>query len=320
MEAGGVISETIGSDGKRHPSCSESMSLNAGLKLAGRDIPLKSRKLSDSCMVLTKDFGAVMARVNFGTFAARILVTPQQEEAFKKFLASTLPTPQSGAQKKSSAAIAGDTPEVKSIPPSDELVKAAAAGDLKTVQFILTKGLAVNSRAKDGSTALAAASLQGHREVVQALLTKGADINAQSSAGMSALMWACATSKSPEVVRDLLAKGAAVNARDPRGGTALMNASGGNFPDMSAQKAEENKLSIVQALLAGGADVNARNKDGATALIFASGNGHRGVVQLLLDKGADSKVNNSDGKTALDVATDPEIRTLLQRSPGGGRK
>jgi hypothetical protein len=91
MSAGGVISETVGEDGKVHPSCG-SLSVK-GLKLGDRNVPLKSLGVTDDCKIETKDFGNVLLKVNYATFAAQVLVTTQQEEAFKKFLASAAPSP-----------------------------------------------------------------------------------------------------------------------------------------------------------------------------------------------------------------------------------
>jgi hypothetical protein len=89
MSAGGVVSETVGQDGKVHPSCG-SLSVKV-LKLGDRNLPLKSRDVTDDCKIETKDFGNVLLKVNYATFAAQVLVTAQQEEAFKKFLASAPP-------------------------------------------------------------------------------------------------------------------------------------------------------------------------------------------------------------------------------------
>ena len=83
------MAETVGADGNVTRSCS-GMTLDA-LKLADRDIPLKVHDVTNDCMIETKDFGSLYLKVNFGTFSAQVLVTPNQEEAFKKFLASTPP-------------------------------------------------------------------------------------------------------------------------------------------------------------------------------------------------------------------------------------
>lgn len=86
MSAGGVVSQTMGADGKVHPSCG-SLSVKI-LTLGNRNLALKSRDVTDDCKIETKDFGNVLLKINYATFAAQVLVTPQQEDAFKKFLAS----------------------------------------------------------------------------------------------------------------------------------------------------------------------------------------------------------------------------------------
>src|SRR6185436_7679562 len=59
----------------------------------------------------------------------------------------------------------------------EDMIKAAAKGDLAKVQALLGQGAGVNSRDKDGRTALLRASQEGRTAVVQALLAASADPN-----------------------------------------------------------------------------------------------------------------------------------------------
>ena len=240
IQKGGGYEETVGTGGVVKPSCSE-MSLKT-LRLGDRELPLKSAAVTSSCMIETKDYGELLLKVNTATFSANILVTPKQEEALKKLVA---PVPAPAAKSD------------KSAPKVDDLIDAASAGDADAVQALLARGLGVNAKNDDGSTALIAASANGHRELVQALLAKGANVNAKTTAGMNSLMWASRQGDS-EVVRALLTKGADVNAKTTAGITALMVAS------------RQGNREIVQSLLAKGADVNAKLNDGTTALKMAT--------------------------------------------------
>jgi len=91
---------------------------------------------------------------------------------------------------------------------AEDLIRAAMAGDLATVQAIIAEGARVNAKSKDGWTALMAASANGHRAVVQALLAQGADVNAKDRQGRTALTWASFGGGNRKVV-DLLQKAGA---------------------------------------------------------------------------------------------------------------
>ena len=118
----------------------------------------------------------------------------------------------------------------QSVPaPADDLFNAAKNGDAATIRALLRKGVNVNAKMRDGTTALMQASFNSYRgdpvKSVQALLAKGADVNARDGGGKTALMLAAYGEKNSEVIHALLGKGANVNAKDNKGGTVLMLAS-----------------------------------------------------------------------------------------------
>jgi hypothetical protein len=156
-------------------------------------------------------------------------------------------------------------PEAKA---ADNLIVAAAHGDLAAVQAQLSHGVKVDTKASDGWTALIAAADGGHIDVVEALLAKHADINAKNKDGATALMRA-AWGSHFDVAQVLIAKGADVNAKTSNGRTALMAASFRGNRD------------VMQALIDKGADINAKTSDGRTALDAALEGGH-GEVRALL--------------------------------------
>jgi ankyrin repeat protein len=60
--------------------------------------------------------------------------------------------------------------------PADELVEAAARGQLETVETILGTGLSVDAQRADGVTALYLASQQGQTGIVEYLLQRHARV------------------------------------------------------------------------------------------------------------------------------------------------
>ena len=131
-------------------------------------------------------------------------------------------------------------------------IRAAAEGDISTIQSYINKGYDVNTlydltiSLPDGVTLITGSNA----------LTVAAEYNQE------------------EVVKLLLANGANANLANIRGITPLMNASANGH---------EN---IVKLLLDNGADVNAKSHNGLTALDLAETNKRKKVVQQLRANGA----------------------------------
>jgi hypothetical protein len=66
-------------------------------------------------------------------------------------------------------------------------VHAAATGDLRTVERLLSSELSVNTRNDDGSTALYGAAVEGQMPVIRYLVEHGADLNIKNNSGSTAL-------------------------------------------------------------------------------------------------------------------------------------
>ncbi len=68
---------------------------------------------------------------------------------------------------------------------------ASAAGHLRIVKYLVSKGANVNSTTKSNSTALRAACFDGHIEIVRYLVENNADIEVANRHGHTCLMIAC---------------------------------------------------------------------------------------------------------------------------------
>jgi len=191
-----------------------------------------------------------------------------------------------------------------------DLARAAARGDLATVQNLITKGADVNAKHAKGPNALMLACINAHPEVVQFLLAKGADVNAKVEGGealilgVTPLMFA-SMGGNAEIAKALVAKGAEVNAKVESGQTALLFALGTDHPD------------VARVLLSAHADAKALNENGTTALMFASALGYRDIVEELLVTEVTLEVVKVDGGRPEVALQRWEIRVARHASDQG---
>uniref|UniRef100_A0A9J7YHA0 M-phase phosphoprotein 8 n=1 Tax=Cyprinus carpio carpio TaxID=630221 RepID=A0A9J7YHA0_CYPCA len=97
---------------------------------------------------------------------------------------------------------------------------AAAGGQDDVLRLLIKKGVKVNARQKNGTTALMHAAEKNFLTTVAILLEAGASVNAQTRAGETALMKACKRGNA-DVVRLLLEYGADCNILSKHKNTAL---------------------------------------------------------------------------------------------------
>ena len=173
----------------------------------------------------------------------------------------------------------------------EDLILAAAEGDVSRTAALLKTGVDPNATAVGGVTPLIAASGNGHDDVVTLLLKNGADLSYSDHNGATALIYA-AQYGHDDVVRELLNNSGSriLNKKDAEGWTALMCA------------AERGHRNIVRRLIDKRARLNERQDRGATAIILAAAKGHAPIVRDLLDAGADPYLSTPEGTNALTAA------------------
>jgi ankyrin repeat protein len=115
----------------------------------------------------------------------------------------------------------------------EAFLKEVRAGNREHAELFIKAGMDINSRDKDGSTALMVTSEKGESEMAQLLIQNGADVNANNIDGYTALMYA-AYKGNLEIAELLIKNKADVNAKDKDGWTALRYASIQGRNDMVA--------------------------------------------------------------------------------------
>jgi ankyrin repeat protein len=194
--------------------------------------------------------------------------------------------------------------------PQGQLVSAAARGDVGAVRRLLADGAPVDTRDRDGRTAVTAAALGDHVDVARVLIDAGADVDLQDAERNNPLLL-CGVTGNVAMLREVLRADPDVRLTNRFGGTALIPAS------------ERGHVAMVRALLRTDIDVDHVNRLGWTALLEAvilgdGGPAHRAIVQLLVDAAADVGIADRDGVTALEHARERGYEEIARTLEAGG--
>lgn len=183
-----------------------------------------------------------------------------------------------------------------------ELLVAAAEGNLEKVETLLKNGVDANAINKLGRTSIVSAAWRGHAHIVRSLLNAGVEIDAADNQGRTGLSWA-AINGYINIIDLLLQEAALVDVRDHEGLTPLMRAAWNGYEE------------IVDALIAGGADIDAVDDRGISALQRAEAVNEQRIAELLRARPKPRAretivlLANDDGRVGA--------LALLAKKPGG---
>lgn len=196
-------------------------------------------------------------------------------------------------------------------------------GNAQTLRVLVEAGMAIESRAADGSTPLIIAALNGRAEQVAELIALGADVNASNSWGLTPLM-AAASEGTPDVLSPLLDASANPDAKDQAGRVALHYAVAKGNGLATAMICRRNPdpdvvdndgwapihlartMSTLDPLVRAGADLGLRcgvlQYDDWTPLMFAAATGNTFLARRLINAGADPTLQAPNDTNALRIA------------------
>jgi ankyrin repeat protein len=163
-------------------------------------------------------------------------------------------------------------------PGNEDLLNAAARGDVAAVQSLLVAGVDPNAARGDGLTALHMAARAGNLELTNLLLKGGASVSAATRIGGYTPLHLASEVAQASTAAALLSAGAEPDVRTTGSGVTPLHL---------AAKAPKGE-SVIQVLLEHGAQVDAMEASaGQTPLMFAASYGRTAAVRELLRAGAD---------------------------------
>ncbi len=207
--------------------------------------------------------------------------------------------------------------QLNASPNSQQLLDAINQQDIKTVKYLIKRGVDVNSATETGLTPLHEAARIGNFKIVKILVKNGADIHAQY--GDAEPLYFAALANHPKIMKYFIRKGADVNTKFENI-SALLAASQKchkkaieilmeNKAEMISEDVAltpieavalalpgdcsiEKKEKILQMMIQFGADINIPRPGiptGWTALDSAINFGNQDIIEMLLKLGAKSE-------------------------------
>ncbi len=216
---------------------------------------------------------------------------------------------------------------------TEAFFRAAESDDTAAMEQFLKAGIPVDARNPAGDTALHAAAAAGMLKSADFLLDRGLQVDVPGAEGRTPLMSAVLKG-SPAMVRYLLSQKANPHHKEAKGYKPLMLAVRENRADMVAELAPydresldtalllaslEGKAPVIDELTSYGASVYARTDDGRSPLMLAAQNGQMEAVEMLLELGANRFSMDGEGRIAADMAREgghEELALRLAEEPG----
>lgn len=213
--------------------------------------------------------------------------------------------------------------------------------DLSTTDYLISKGLSINSTDNSGNTAFNHAAKIGNIDVLKGLLKRGAkytpgallsaaqgtyrsankievyqylvdelkiDPHITDKNGRNVLHYVVRKQNQDEVIDYFFKKGVDINKTDTEGNTPFMGAAG------------IKSVEIISRMLPKVKNINAVNSKGESALTTAVKSSNAGVVALLLKNGANAEIIDKEGHNLAYVLVDAYRGAQEGRRGGfGGR-
>jgi len=181
------------------------------------------------------------------------------------------------------------------------------------VSFLSEEAFDINTKDRNGNSALFCAAAQNRETTIRILLDNGADIETTNDRSVTPLIGA-AQAGYRAVVQILLDRGANIEAKNNLGQTSLASALQSLSSCPPSSPSSNLLLEVIQLLLDNGANLDAET--GQRVLFNAAGYGSEPLVRLLLQKGSDVNEIDSRNKTPLESAVmgghEGVVRLLLQ--------
>jgi hypothetical protein len=105
--------------------------------------------------------------------------------------------------------------------PKNWIVRAAASGEIRLLNYLLANGLDVNARTQSGKTPLGAAAAAGQIDAASLLISRGARLEDRTLISRETPLIEAAQMNHADMVEFLLDRGADLSAQDVMGFTAL---------------------------------------------------------------------------------------------------
>ena len=206
------------------------------------------------------------------------------------------------------------------------------------IETLLSSGLDINSRSNDGTTPLMMAAATGQEKTVDLLLSKGADPHLKNFMGRN-LLHAAAEGGNSSIVMRALSCDIDINSKDDCSATPLIIAVKQNHievvkyllqkgADISLTTEDkkrnalhiaspEGSVAVIEMLLSYDLRPDSRDGEGNTPLARAAACGHIEAVNCLLKHGADPLLKGKDGRNLLHFAAQSGnviiIETMLSK-------
>ena len=189
------------------------------------------------------------------------------------------------------------------------LFHAAENDQTDVLSRLLQEGADPNVRADYDRTPLMETAEKGHALAADVLIDGGANVdNTEQINGLTALMLA-ALNGHADVVSVLVSRGADITKADLAGQTPLMMAARAGIASsflggMSRQRKKKRTEYI-----------NAQDSKGKTALMYAAETSNKREVELLIRLGADVNIQDNDKRSAIiNVAATPQKDTYVKQA------